>query len=91
MTLSLQVYRSLYVFSQVKNLGGKKFNKLFGSGKELLVLELSLPDALLQEKEAWYSEQLQYCGMHRLSSIPWSRDKREWFGSQLPVWQRGEQ
>ena len=40
MTLSLQAHHLLFVFSQGKDLGGQKLNKLFGSGKEALVLDV---------------------------------------------------
>lgn len=59
----------------------KKSVNFLAVGKKYLFRLLSLPDALLQEKEVLCPEQL----LQRLSSICWSRDKREWFGSQLPV------
>lgn len=64
----------------MKNLGGKKSVSFLAVEKKFLFRVLSLPDALLQEKEALYPEQLQHHGVHRLNTISWSRDKREWFG-----------
>lgn len=71
--------------------GGKISINFLAVEKKYLFRMLSLPEALLQEKEASYPEQLQHRSVHRLSSVSWSRDKRGWFGSQLPVWHRGGQ